>query len=242
MWALESVFGLLSPCPMLVSGIELRAPVASANSMHWVVSTVHHYLLTWGYWAVILGLLGENAGLPLPGETILIFASFLAFKHQHLHYGWIIVAGIAAATVGDNVGYWLGRTLGRRFLSKWKHIFHVDNQDIAAGEHLIKRRGDLTIYIARFIWGLRTIAGPLAGVLRMDWRRFALFNFLGAATWVGFIVLLGYVFGHEFSSLPDFFEKADIAIMVGVAVLGIYFWRRYKKKKASGSQGRQKAA
>lgn len=153
---------------MLVSGIELRALVASANSMHWVVSTVHHYLLTWGYWAVIVGLLGETAGLPLPGETILIFASFLAFKHQHLHYGWIIVAGIAAAAVGDNVGYWLGRTLGRRFLNKWKHIFHVDNQDIAAGEHLIKRRGDLTIYIARFIWGLRTIAGPRAGVLRLQ--------------------------------------------------------------------------
>lgn len=199
--------------------------------MHWIVNTVHHYLLSWGYWAIIVGLLGENIGLPLPGETILIFASFLAFRHQQFHYGWVIAAGVTAATVGDNAGYWLGRTLGRRFLDKWKHIFHVDRQDIAAGERLIRRRGDLTIYFARFLWGLRTLAGPLAGVLRMEWRRFALFNFLGAATWVGVIVLLGYAFGHEFSSLLDFFEKADLAIMVGIAVLGIYFWRRYRKKK-----------
>jgi len=210
--------------------------------MHWIVNTVHHYLLAWGYWAIIVGLLGENAGLPLPGETILIFASFLAFKHEHFHYAWIIVAGIAAATAGDNAGYGIGRTLGRRFLDKWKHIFHVDDQDITAGEHLIKRRGAVTIYLARFIWGLRTLAGPLAGVLRMEWKRFALYNFLGAATWVSLIVLLGYAFGHEFNSLVDFFEKADIAMMVGIAVLGFYFWRRYKKKKAAEFQGHPKAA
>src|SRR6185437_532358 len=210
--------------------------------MHWIVNTVHHYLLAWGYLAIIVGLLGENAGLPLPGETILIFASFLAFKHEHFHYVWIIVAGIAAATAGDNAGYWIGQSLGRRFLDKWKHLFHVDDQDIAAGEHLIKRRGALTIYLARFIWGLRTLAGPLAGVLRMEWKRFALYNFLGAATWVSLIVLLGYAFGHEFNSLVDFFEKADIAMMVGIAVLGFYFWRRYKKKKAAEFQGHPKAA
>lgn len=224
----------MQPRPRPDSRIELKALVASGpNLMHWIVNTVHHYLLAWGYWAIIVGLLGENAGLPLPGETILIFASFLAFKHEHFHYVWIIMAGVVAATAGDN---WVGRTLGRRFINKWKHIFHVDDEDIAAGEGLIKRRGDLTIYVARFIWGLRTLAGPLAGVLRMEWRRFALFNFLGAATWVGIVVLLGYAFGHEFSSLVDFFEKADLAMMVGIAVLGFYFWRRYKKKKAAGRE------
>ena len=115
-------------------------------------------------------------------------------------------------------------------------IFRLDGEDIAAGEGLIKRRGDLTIYVARFVWGLRTLAGPLAGVLRMEWGRFALFNFLGAATWVGLIVLLGYAFGHDFSSLVDFFEKADLAMMAGIAVLGFYFWRRNKKKKGAGRE------
>jgi membrane protein DedA with SNARE-associated domain len=70
----------------------------------------------------------------------------------------------------------------------------------------------------------------------MEWRRFALFNFLGAATWVSVIVLLGYAFGHEFSSLVDFFEKADLAMMAGIAALGFYLWRRYKKKKAAGHE------
>ena len=203
--------------------------------MHWIVNTVHHYLIAWGYWAIVVGLLGEDAGLPLPGETILIFASFLAFKHQDFHYLWIIVAGTAAATAGDNIGYWIGRTVGRRFI-KWSHIFGIDDKDMAAGERLIERHGNVTIYFARFIWGLRTLAGPLAGILHMEWRRFALFNFLGAVTWVSFIVLLGYAFGHEFNSLLGFFEKADIAIMVAVAVAGIYFWRRYKKNKVSGKE------
>jgi membrane protein DedA with SNARE-associated domain len=184
-----------------------------------------------GYWAVVVGLLGENAGLPLPGENVLVFAAFLAYKYGHLHFSWILVAGTMAATAGDNLGYWLGRTAGFHSFRKLQHFFHLDDADVTAGEDLIARRGAETIFFARFIFGLRTVAGPLAGVLRMKWKRFAFFNFMGAAAWVSFIVLLGYAFGHGFSTLFDFFEKANIALTVVVTGLGIYFWRRYKRKK-----------
>ncbi|HEU5450570.1 MAG TPA: DedA family protein [Terriglobales bacterium] len=208
--------------------------------MHWIVETVKHYLLAWGYWAVILGLLVEDAGFPLPGETLLIFASFLAFKNHQLQLWLIILSGTAAATLGDNLGYWIGRKGGRPLLKRWKHLLHVNDEDIAAGEDLLHRRGDITIFFARFIWGMRMLAGPLAGVLRMEWRRFALFNFLGACVWVSAIAGAGYAFGSQFESLEHFFKKADIAIMVGVAVLGIYLWRRHKKKQrhSQGAPGR----
>ena len=124
--------------------------------MHWIVSTVRHYLMSWGYWAIVVGLLGENAGLPLPGETIMAFASFMAFRLHHLSYGWIVVVGTVSATAGDNIGYLLGHSLGRRLLGKWKHLFHVDDEDIAAGEDLIRRRGALTIFFARYIFGRHT--------------------------------------------------------------------------------------
>ena len=108
--------------------------------MHWIVETVKHYLLAWGYWAVILGLLVEDAGFPLPGETLLIFASFLAFKNHQLHLWLIILSGTAAATLGDNLGYWIGRKGGRPLLKRWKHLLHVNDEDIAAGEDLLHRR------------------------------------------------------------------------------------------------------
>ncbi|HET6935360.1 MAG TPA: DedA family protein [Candidatus Angelobacter sp.] len=204
--------------------------------MHWIVDTVRHFLVAWGYWAVILGLIGEDAGLPLPGETILIFASFLAYKHHKLQVIWIIVAGVIAATIGDNIGYWIGRKGGRPLLDKWKRFFRVSDDDIAAGEELIKRKGANTVFFARFVWGLRMIAGPLSGALKMDWRRFLLFNFLGAAAWVTAIALLGYTFASHFNTLLGFFKKADIAVVVAVAALGYWFWHRHKNRQRKQKQ------
>ncbi len=198
--------------------------------MHWIVDTVKHYLETWGYWAVLLGLLGENAGLPLPGETILIFAAFLAYKGQHLHLQWIILVGIAAATLGDNIGYVIGHQGGRPLLKKWKHLFHISDEDIRAGEDFLHRRGSLAIFFARFIAGMRVIAGPLAGVLRMPWKRFAIANASGATVWVTVIALVGYAFGSKFDSLVGFFKTADLAILAGVIAIAWYIWHRQKKR------------
>src|SRR5512133_2588529 len=102
--------------------------------MTWLTAHITHFILVWGYWAVLVGLLGENAGIPLPGETILIFASFLAFKHQHLQLQWVIVVGIVAATLGDNIGYYIGRRGGRPLLERWRRFFHIEEEDIRAGE------------------------------------------------------------------------------------------------------------
>ncbi len=204
--------------------------------MNWMVDTVRHYLVAWGYWAVLLGLLGENAGLPLPGETILIFASFLAYKNHQLQLPWIILAGAVAATLGDNLGYAIGFFGGRPLLNKWKHVFHISVEDIKAGEDFLHLRGSLAIYFARFIAGMRVIAGPLAGVLRMPWKKFVLANAAGAATWVTAVSLLGYFFGSHFDSLVAFFKKADIAMIVAVVVLAWYLWHRRKKKFKEGEQ------
>ena len=199
--------------------------------MHSIVDTIRHLLLAWGYWAVALGLLLENMGVPVPGETILILASAVAFNHGELRLPWIILVGTIAATAGDNAGYWIGRKGGRPLLERWKRFFHVGAEGIASAERLIARYGAVAIFFARFVTGARVVAGPLAGVLRMEWRRFVLFNFLGAAVWVSAIAGAGYLFGSQFESLEHFFRKADIAIMVAVLAAGIYFWRRYKKKR-----------
>lgn len=121
--------------------------------MHWLDHVVRHALLTWGYWAVLAGLLGENAGVPLPGETVLMFASFLAHKSPQLQLVWVIVIGTAAAITGDNLGFLLGRKLGSR-LTRWmKKIFHLEDEDIGAAKDQIRRHGGATIFWARYnLW------------------------------------------------------------------------------------------
>jgi membrane protein DedA with SNARE-associated domain len=210
--------------------------------MHWIAETARYYLQTYGYWAVLLALLGENAGIPLPGETILILASFLAYQGAHLHLGPLIMVGIGACIMGDNIGYWIGRRGGRPLLERWKGFFHLSDEDIRAAEDFLQRHGSLAIFFARFIAGMRIIAGPLAGVLCMEWKRFLLANAAGAAVWVTVISCVGYFFGAEYQSLVHVLKGVEIVILVVVIGAAWYFWRRQKKQWKQRQARRREAA
>lgn len=197
--------------------------------MHWIVDTVRHYLLVWGYGAIVVGLVGEDSGLPLPGETVVIFASFLAYKGEHFQLAWVILVGIASCTAGDNLGYLFGRKAGRRLIAHWRRALLITDRDLAGGEALIRRHGFLAIFVARWIWGFRIMAGPLAGLLRMRWKDFLLFNFLGAVAWVSTIATLGFLFG-QFATIYGMFEKADLTLSLVIIGISLYWWHRYRKR------------
>ena len=188
---------------------------------------LRNYLALWGYWAVGAALLLENAGLPVPGETILLLASFLAYSEHKLALPWIIVVGVCAATLGDNIGFAIGSYGGRPLLERYQRTLRIRPAVIARGEELFARYGAATIFVARFIAGLRIIAGPLAGVLRMPWRKFLIFNFLGAVLWVTVIASVGYLFGKHWDALVDLVQDANIAVaIVVVVVCGFFWWKR----------------
>jgi membrane protein DedA with SNARE-associated domain len=189
------------------------------------------HFTTHGYWTLAITLMLENAGIPLPGETMLLFASFLAFQHHELNLGLIIVVGTLACTLGDNLGYWIGHHGGRPLLHRYQRVFRVTDERIARGEELFERFGPMTVFFARFVFGMRVIAGPLAGVLRMPWRRFVLFNFLGAALWVTVISCVGYFFGRHWQRLVQIMGRANLVLFVAAALIGAFFWWRYQKRE-----------
>lgn len=197
--------------------------------MHEVIHFIRYALSHWGYWAVLGSLLGECGGLPLPGETTLVFSSFLAHKGTGLQIQWIILVGIAAAVGGDNIGFFLGRRFGPHFLRWLRRRFHMD-EDIDVAKDHIRHHGKATIFWARYIFGLRTIAGPVAGALDMEWREFLLYNFLGAASWVTIMALIGFAFANEFNSLLDFLEKLSWIIAAVVFTIGYLLWRHQKRE------------
>lgn len=187
-------------------------------------------LTHYGYWAVGAALVLENAGLPVPGETILLLASFLAYSEHKLALPWIILVGVCAATLGDNLGFAIGFYGGRRLLERYQKTLHIRPGVIARGEQLFARYGAATIFVARFIAGMRIIAGPLAGVMRMSWRKFLLFNFLGALLWVTTIASVGYLFGKHWDALVDLVQDANLAVAVAVVLLAALFWWRRRKR------------
>ena len=192
-----------------------------------LVDLLRRLLGQYGYGAVAGALLLENAGLPVPGETVLLLASFLAFSEHRLQLPYIILVGIVAATVGDNIGFAIGIYGGRPLLERYRKTLRIRPTTIARGEDLFRRYGAATIFVARFISGVRVIAGPLAGVLRMDWRKFAIFNFLGALLWVTTISSVGFFFGKHWDELLDILREANVLVVVTACLLlAILWWRR----------------
>src|SRR2546425_552564 len=125
------------------------------------------YLAQYGYWAVAAALLLENAGLPVPGETVLLLASFLAFSEHRLHLAYIIVVGVCAATAGDNVGFAVGYYGGRRLLERYRKTLHIPPAAIPRGGDPAGPHGAVAGFFFPFIAGMRVIGGPMGGVVRM---------------------------------------------------------------------------
>jgi membrane-associated protein len=189
------------------------------------------FILDYGYWAVALALLSESAGIPVPGEITLLLASFLAYSEHRLHLASIIVVATCATTLGGDLGYVLGYYGGRPVLDRYQSLFRIPPAALKRGEEMLARYGAATIFFARFVFGMRTFAGPLAGVLRMRWRAFALFNFLGAAVWVTFIASAGFLFGHHWRSLVRVMQRLNVAaLMIAVAVV-LFLWLKNRRQK-----------
>ena len=195
-----------------------------------MVELLRRYFVEYGYWTIAVVLLLENAGIPLPGETTLLFAAFLAFSEHHLTLWGIIVVGIVACTIGDNLGYWIGHHGGRPLLERQRQVFRISPQHLGRGERFFAKYGTFTIFFARFIFGMRIIAGPLAGVLKMPWRKFLIFNFLGATLWVSVIASLGYFFGSRLQWLTEELEQVEIALLVVLVIAALILrWRALRR-------------
>src|SRR2546429_8442322 len=136
-----------------------------------ILDLLRSLLAHYGYGAVAGALLLENAGLPVPGETVLLLASFLAYSEHHLRLPYIILVGVCAATIGDNLGFLLGHYGGEPLLVRYRKVPRV-YRTLARAERFIQRYSSFAIFIAHFIAGMVIIAGPLAGVLHMPWRKF----------------------------------------------------------------------
>ena len=182
-------------------------------------------IASYGYIAIFTIILFESAGVPLPGETTLVAASVYAGSQHGLDINWVIATAAGAAILGDNIGYWVGRTLGRKVLLKWGIWIGLDQRKLDLGEYLFLRHGGKIVFLGRFVAVLRVFAAVLAGANRFPPGRFFLFNVLGGITWAVVFGASGYLLGHSFRRIAGplgwlTFAAAAIAIF--------YLWRYYK--------------
>jgi membrane protein DedA with SNARE-associated domain len=186
-----------------------------------------HLLHTYGYGAVLVIPMLESAGLPLPGETMLLTASVYAATTGRLNIVGVIVAAAAGAIIGDNLGYLVGREAGRAVVLRYGRWVRLDEHKLKLGERFFARHGSKTVFLARFVAGLRTVGALLAGVSRMMYRRFLLYNAAGGVTWAAAYGTLAYLLGRNFDRYRSLFERLGLLLgAVAVVAIGALFLGR----------------
>jgi membrane protein DedA with SNARE-associated domain len=182
---------------------------------------VHEY----GAAAVMVILTFESLGLPLPGESVLVLASVLAGRGQ-LSLPLLMLAAWAGAVMGDNIGYLIGRRLGRILIVRYGSKIGITADRLSQVEAVFGRYGSVTVAFARFVNVLRQLNGVVAGMLKMDWRRFLFFNALGGALWVSVWTLTGFYLGAHVSDIKAVahdLKRAGAILGLGVLIAALVF-------------------
>jgi len=193
--------------------------------LHNSLKLIEQYMLAYGYWAVFFGVMLENAGLPVPGETILLIAGYFASTGQ-FHLPLVMLIAATGAVVGDNIGFAVGHHFGRGFLLRVGRFFFLTPKRVEHMENYFKRHGNKTILVARFITGLRVFAALLAGASRkMPWRVFVLYNMAGAVLWSVVITTLCCLFGASLPILVKWVGRSGTILLIAAIVIGVIVWR-----------------
>ncbi len=201
-----------------------------ANSIFQILSD---FFARYGYWAVFFGVMLENVGVPVPGETVLLFAGFLAYQGK-IQIIPAMLTAIAGASVGACLGFAAGRYAGAAIVGRFLRRFPRIGKRYDEAHQTFIKYGQWAVFGARFVTGLRVFAGLLAGAMRMPFFDFLFFSFGGAACWAIAIGSVGYLFGSSWGKLLSIVGSLNrialIALGGAVAVLlVIYLMRRWRK-------------
>lgn len=181
-----------------------------------------------GYPAAGLGILIESAGVPFPGEALLLAAAAWAATRHH-SLALVILFGFAGAVAGADAGYYLGYRGGRPFVERFGRFFHVRPEHIARAELFFARHGDKAILACRFILGLRTWGSILAGMARMPFWRFQLFSAAGGLAWAAVIGAAGYLLGSNLALITTVIRDigaGGLVLILLIAVIALLARRR----------------
>ncbi len=196
------------------------------------VEMVQDIAREYGYWAVFFGVLLENTGVPIPGETVTLVGGFLA-GNDDLNVWYVLGAAIAGAILGDSGGYWLGYYGGWPLLVRIGKVLKVPETALIGLRDRFSQNADKAVLFGRFVTLLRVFAGPLAGITRMPYPKFLLCNAIGAIAWASVMVGLTYFLGQlvPLETIMKWIAQfTGAALVVVVSCVAIAWWIESRSK------------
>jgi membrane protein DedA with SNARE-associated domain len=198
----------------------------------WLVDLFARY----GYGVVFAGVLLENAGIPVPGETALLAGGALAHIGR-LSFITVVATAATAAIIGDNIGFAIGRRGGRALAERYGPAVGLTQPRLAAFDRFFLRHGPRTVFIARFVTGLRVFCALLAGASGLPWPTFLFYNATGAIVWSIVIAAAGYFLSHSWDALERWIGGVGAGALVLFALIVVVGVARARRKAAAGREG-----
>ena len=194
--------------------------------INFIVETVSQF----GYAGIFIMMFLESSFFPFPSEVVMIPAGYLVFKGEMNMY-LVILFGILGSLAGALFNYYLAIKYGRAFLIKYGKYFFIKEQTIIKMEEFFKNHGHISTFSGRLIPAVRQYISFPAGLARMNLFVFCIYTSLGAGIWVIILTLLGYFLGGNEALIKEYLHTIIIVILVLLAILGIWYYRKTKKAK-----------
>lgn len=189
-----------------------------------------------GYFGVLIGMIINSAGIPLPSEVIAGFTGYLVFKGE-LN---LILAGLVASLgniIGGSISYMIGLKGGRPVIQKYGKYVRITEEKFEKIQKWFDKYGDEMVLFGQFIPVFRSYVSLPAGVLKVPFKKFLPYTFIGSFIWITLIAFVSSRLGEEWSRVGEFFDKFKIFIIIGIsALLGgyvLYKLIKNKRKKAA---------
>jgi membrane protein DedA with SNARE-associated domain len=173
----------------------------------------------------------ESMVVPVPSELVMPFAGFLIVQGTFNFFLVIVVSTLGSIT-GSIIFYYIGKTGGHTLVERYGKYVLVDSNDILKTEEWFKKRGQLTVFLARLIPVVRHLISLIAGIGKMDVKKFMVYTILGAALWNGILTYLGFLLGQHWNEVSQYLEELDI-VMVALLIIGLLYvvYRHLKRRK-----------
>ena len=194
------------------------------------------YIAAYGYWAVFFIVMLESAGVPLPGETVLVAAALYASMTGDLNIVAIVIAAAAGAGIGDSIGYWIGRRFGFPILYRYGPYVGLGEPRLKLGQYLFQRYGGGIVFFGRFVALLRMFAALLAGVNQFPWGQFLFFNVSGGILWAIVFGFGGYLFGEALERMTSPLAVITTTVAIVAAILGARAIRKYEENLQAAAE------
>ena len=192
---------------------------------------ITQFINSTGYVSVFILMAMESMVFPIPSEAVMPFAGFLIAQKVFSFFG-VIFWSTFGSIVGSLISYYMGFKGGKPFVNKYGKYFLLNNEDLEKTENFFKRRGEITIFISRFIPVIRHLISLPAGIAKMDIFKFSLYTIIGAGLWNTFLAVMGFYLRQNWEQIMTYGKIIDVFVLILLIVFVIIFIYKHLKRKS----------